>query len=105
MHDKQQSATFPEQYDYDKIKEELVITILEKTLLSVQIYHEVQLQLWIKYECDLHECYRHPEYLNEILKDQHDDLYESIMKSINQQLEIFSDAKSIAKFLQRINNS
>ena len=103
MQDKQQFFKSPEQYSYDKIKEELVFTVLEKTLVSAGIYHKVLLQLERKHNSDLHECYRHPKYLSMILKDQFDDSYKNILKSVNQQLDIFSDAKSIARFLQEIN--
>lgn len=80
-----------------------MFTILEKTLVSAQIYHKVLLELEKKYNCDLYDCYKHPEYLSTILKDLHDDSHISIMKSINQQLGIFSDAKSITRFLKAIN--
>lgn len=103
MQDRQQFFKSPERYDYDKVKEILVLTILEKTLVSARIYHKVLLELEKKYSCDLYDCYKHPEYLSTTLKDLHDDSYMSIMKSINQQLEIFSDAKSITRFLRAIN--
>jgi hypothetical protein len=103
MQDKQQFIKFPEQHGYDKIKEDLVFTVLEKTLVNARIYHKVLSQLGKKYNCDLHECYIHPEYLSETLKDQNDNSYNSIIRSINQQLEIFSNAESITRFLQAIN--
>ena len=103
MQDRQQFFEDTEQYRYDKVRENLVLTILEKTLVSAQIYHEVLLQLGKKYNCDLHDCYKHPSYLSTILKNQHDYSYKSITKSINQQLEIFSDAKPITAFLQAFN--
>ncbi len=103
MQDGQQFFKSTDQYRYDKVRENLVLTILEKTLASTQIYHKVLLQLEKKYNCSLHDCYKHPEYLSTILKDQHDNSYKSIMRSINQQLDIFSDVKSITIFLQAFN--
>ena len=105
MQDKQQVIKFPEQHGYDKIEEELIFIVLEKTLVNARIYHKALFQLGRKYKCDLHECCKHPEYLSEILKDQQqDNSYENIIKSINRQLGIFSDARSITKFLQTINH-
>lgn len=102
MQDRQQ--IFKSSEPHDKIREVLVLTILEKTLASAQIYHNVLLDLEKKYNSSLNGCYEHPEYLREILKDQHNNLYKHILKSITQHLEIFSDAKSIARFLQVINS-
>ena len=103
MQDGQQFFKPTDQYEYDKVKENLVLTILEKTLVSAQIYHSVLLQLEKKYNCTFHDCYRHPEYLSTILRDQYNNPYKSIMKSINQQLDIFSNVKSITIFLQAFN--
>ncbi|SMH71461.1 protein of unknown function [Candidatus Nitrosotalea okcheonensis] len=104
MQDRQQFFKSTDQGRYDKVRENLVLIILEKTLVSAQIYHKVLSQLEKKYNCSLYDCYKHPECLSTILKDQHNNSYKSITRSINQQLDIFADAKSIITFLQAFNH-
>jgi len=92
------------QHDYDKVRETLVSTILEKTLSDAGIYHQVILELDRKYNSNLHDCYKHPEYLSTTLENHHKDMYDIIITSINRYLEIFSYENSITKFLQTINH-
>ncbi len=92
-----------EQYNYEKVRERLVLTILEKTLSNAGIYNQVVLELDRKYNSRLNDCYRHPEYFSTTLENHHKDMHDDIITSINRQLEIFSYHNSITKFLQAIN--
>jgi hypothetical protein len=104
MPDTQQFAKPQEQHTYDKIREILVYTILEKTLSSAGIYHKMTSEIEKRYNCNLYDCYKHPEYFSSILGDKHGDMYDMITESINKQLEMFSYEKPIARFLQVINS-
>ena len=102
MPDSQQFIRTQEPYTSDKMQETLVHTVLEKTLSSIGIYHDVSSEIEKKYNCSIYECYRHPEYLKSTLEDKHADMYDIIIGSISKQLEIFSHEKPIARFLQVI---
>ena len=74
---------------------------VESSLLGhdVNAYEKVAELLSQKYGCNMHECYDHPEYLNEILKTFPGDLYYSIVESIRKGLGEFSHIDGISKFL------
>lgn len=101
MQDSQQFAK-TQLYTSDKIRESLVHIVLEKSLSSLGIYNSVASEIEKRYNCNMHECYRHPEYLKTILEDKHAETYDLITDSISRQLEIFSHEKHIARFLQVI---
>ena len=102
MPDSRQYIKPQEQYVSDKVRETLVYTVLEKTLSSIGIYQNVSSEIEKKYNCNMYECYRHPEYLKATLEDKHAEMYDLITGSISRQLEMFSHEKPIARFLQVI---
>ena len=104
MSDMQQFVKSQEQLTHDKIRETLVNTVIEKTLSSAGIYHTVSSEIKRRYNCNLYDCYEHPEYFISILEDKYDDRYDLITGSINKHLEMFSYEKPIARFLQVINS-
>ena len=75
--------------------------MIESTLLKIgkPIYEKVVHDLSKKYHCYLTDCYDHPEYLNEILKELYGNTHDVIVKSIKKQLDEFSNHKHIARFL------
>ncbi len=99
-----QFSSIQEQNNYDKVRETLVSTILEKTLSDAGIYHQVILELDIKYDSALKDCFRHPKYFSTTLEDYHREMYDTIVTSINRHLEIYSDKNSITEFLHAINH-
>lgn len=78
---------------------------IEKALLDVgkETYGKVILELYKRYQSYLPDCYEHPEYLSEILKELYGKAHHAIIKSINEQLGEFSYHKPIARFLEVIN--
>ena len=84
----------------------LVSVSIESALLgySVEIYHQVEDLLEKKYNCTFHDCYRHPEYLNEILKTLSRNSQYKITQSIRNVLEEFSYIKHVSKFLGTLNS-
>lgn len=91
-------------YTSDKIKETLVHIVLEKSLSSIGIYNSVASEIEKRYNCNMYECYNHPEYLKSILEDNHAGIYGLMIDSISKQLEMFTHEKHIARFLQVINS-
>ena len=89
-------------YTSDKIRETLVHIVLEKSLSSMEIYNNVASEIEKRYNCNMLECYRHPEYLKAVLEDKHAEIYDLITDSISRQLEIFAHEIHIAGFLQVI---
>jgi hypothetical protein len=70
---------------------------VEKTLLNIgkQTYDKVIDMLNEKYHSYLTDCYEHPEYLSEILKELYGNSQNVIMQSIKKELEEFSYRESL----------
>ena len=87
---------------YDKVRQGLVSTIVEKILLDIGsgAYCTVKDELKKRYQCHITDCYVHPEYLNSILQDLYGDASMQIVRIINKKLEEFSYQKPIAKFME-----
>ena len=65
------------------------------------VYEKVVDRLYNEYHCYLTDCYVHPEYLSQILKDIFGFASWIIIKSINEDLKEFRNKKdSIARFLE-----
>lgn len=104
MPDTPQFVKPQELHKYDKVREALVHTVLEKTLHSAGIYHTITSEIEKTYNCDLYDCYKHPEYFSSILESRHGEMYDLVTGAISKQLEMFSYEKPIARFLQAINS-
>ena len=89
------------EYDYDMVRKALVSLAVEKALFEIgkPVYEKVVETLYKEYHCYLPDCYDHPEYLNEILNKLYGSAHDIIVKSINKQLDEFSNHKHIARFL------
>ena len=73
-------------YDNDLVKKALVSLVIETTLLEIgkEMYNKIVHDLYQKYHSYIPDCYDHPEYLNEILKDLYGNAYKVIVEK-NQQ--------------------
>ena len=82
----------------------LTVLVMEKTLLDVgkPVYDTVLYLLDKRYHCYLSDCYEHPEYLNEILKELYGNSYVVIAEKIKKQLEEFSYKANVGKFIEVI---
>jgi hypothetical protein len=58
------------------------------------------LLIYKKYNSYFKECYEHPEYLSEILRQLYGNGHKAIVKSIRKQLEEFAYNTPIEKFLK-----
>ncbi len=88
----------------NKAYKTMVVLAIEHTLLktSANTLEKVQSELYQKFNCDISECYEHPEYLNKILKDLFGVAQHEIIKNVNRYLDEFSYQEQIAKFLDKI---
>jgi len=77
---------------------------MEAALLKIgkPTYEKILHDLYEKYHCNLTDCYEHPEYLNEVLRKLYGNAHDTIVKSINEELEEFSYKEPIKKFLEGI---
>jgi hypothetical protein len=82
----------------------LVCLVIESTLLKIgkptydKVVHDLN-----KNSHYLTDCYEHPEYLDEVLKELYGNAHDVIVQSINKQLEEFSYQEPIKRFLKVIN--
>lgn len=88
----------------NKICKTMVVLAIEHTLLktSANTLEKVQTDLYQKFNCDISECYEHPEYLNKILKDLVGVAQHEIVNNVNLYLDEFSYQEQIAEFLAKI---
>lgn len=89
----------------EKAKLALVSASVESSLLGcdVEAYEKVVQLLNKKYDCNMADCYRHPEYLNEIFHNLSENSRYYVVKSIQKGLGEFSYIKGISKFLDKLN--
>ena len=82
----------------------LVIFAIEDVLSNMgkPVLEQVYAKLYSKHHCFITDCYEHPEYLNSILKDLFGDSYESVIKSIEQNLEDFAEQEPVKNFLTKL---
>ena len=74
--------------DKEQLRKALVSLSVEKTLLKIgePVCDKVVKQLSKEYNCYLPDCYKHPEYLNKVLKKIFGDSYISIVEVIKKEL-------------------
>lgn len=82
----------------------LAIWAIEKTLLDLgkPTYDKVIDMLKNEYHCYLTDCYKHPEYLNAVLKKLSDDSHVAIVVSITNELKEFLYKEPIRRFVEAI---
>lgn len=88
----------------DKEIKSIVVLAIEYTLLKVSksTLEKVQAELHQKYKCDISDCYKHPEYLDRVLRDLFGNSHHEITREVNHYLEEFSYQRPIAEFLDKI---
>jgi len=94
---------FPTQYEIDKA---LVSLAIEYTLMDCgkDVYHKVVEKLNDN-DFKITDCFDHPEYLNEILKDLFGKSYTKIIHSINIWLDDSASDQLISDFLVAVRKS
>jgi hypothetical protein len=81
----------------------LVGLAIEHTLLQIgkPIFDKVENQFREKYQCSIIDCYDHPEYLNEILREVFGKSHSDIIKAIEEFLKEFRQ-EPIEIFIEKI---
>lgn len=83
----------------------MVALEIERTILEIDGTHlldkltEILLK---KHQASIPDCYEHPEFLNEALKELFGDGYKPIVEKIKKQLEDFAYEKQISEFIVKI---
>lgn len=83
----------------------LVGLAVEKTLLEMgkPELDQVSERLSEKYHCQIFDCYEHPQYLNQVLKDLYGNSYKAIVEKIQKNIGEFYTEESVIHFLKVIN--
>ena len=87
---------------YDKeIMEESITLSIEHALLKMgnPELELVKSRLKEEYNCEISDCFTHPEYLKKILCDLFGEAYQDILKTINERLQKTNMDKPIMQFL------
>ena len=87
-----------------KLKKDIVLYVLNMTLLEsgTKIHDMINRSLYEKYHSNISECFENPEYLCDVLRFVFDDTYDTILESIVENLERFSQESGIKEFLDNI---
>lgn len=83
----------------------LVTLVIEQTILELDgtsLYDKLIEILYKKHKASVPDCYEHPEYLNEALKEMFGDAYKPVVAKIKEQLDEFVEDKQISNFLVKI---
>ena len=95
--------SLPDDYTITKV---LVFLSVEKALREINdaILVKVTEILKEKYNSYLYDCYDHPEYLNQILKDYFGDSFTAITDTIKKYLEEYSYHTKVKQFIKVVCN-
>jgi len=95
--------SLPDDYTITKV---LVFLSVEKALreISDTVFEKVTEILKEKYNSYLYDCYDHPEYLNQILKDFFGDCFGAITDTIKKYLAEYSNRKQVNHFIKVVCN-
>lgn len=90
--------------DMTKVRRALVMVAIEKTLLEFgkPTYNLVIQRLEKEYHSYVSDCYEHPNYLQNVLKELFGKSSDLIIGSITKNLSEFSDTPHIREFLDSI---
>jgi len=92
--------------DHNTITKVLVFFTVEKALREINdtVFEKVTKVLKEKYNCYLYDCYEHPEYLNQVLKDYFGDSFVVITDTIKKYLEEYSYQTKVKQFIKVVCN-
>jgi hypothetical protein len=92
-------------YDDRNVRKIVVGLAIEHTLLKINknLLDKVENIIWKRYHCSIADCYDHPDYINQVLKEIFGSSYSEVVKSVEKYLEEFKNEYVIEKFLEKIN--
>lgn len=88
----------------EQIKKALITITIERVLLEMgkPVLDAFTKKLYKKYNCYIPDCFDHPEYLSQILKEMYGKSSKTLVSEIMDDLVKFSDQKPIANFIKII---
>lgn len=95
--------SLPDDYTITKV---LVFFAVEKSLREINetVFEKVTEVLKEKYDCYLYDCFEHPEYLNQVLKDFFGGSFVVITDKIKKHLAEYSDQIKVKQFIKVVCN-
>jgi len=95
--------SLPDDYTITKV---LVFLSVEKALREINdtVFDKVVEVLKEKYNSYLYDCYDHPEYLNQILKNYFGNSFVAITDTIKKYLAEYSSRKKVNHFIKVVCN-
>ncbi|MGI0047146.1 MAG: hypothetical protein ACREBB_08170 [Nitrosotalea sp.] len=92
--------------NYDRMGKTLISLAIEHCLLQIgrSTFEKVESQLRARYQLSITDCYEHPQYLNEILKETFGKSHTEVIKSIDSFLSEFRDERYIEEFMEKISH-
>ncbi len=90
--------------DSNQARKALVALVIERALLKISktALDQVSNSLYEEHHCYLGDCYEHPEYLANALRDLFGNSHTVIVESIKKELIDFTEHKPIERFLKII---
>lgn len=90
--------SLPDDYTITKA---LVFLSTQEVLREINnaVYEKVSSILKEKYNCYLYDCYDHPEYLNQILKEFYGDSFTAITDNIKSKVGRYSERTKVNEFI------
>ena len=87
-----------------QIKKALIAITIERILLEMgkPVLDAFTKKLYKNYNCYLSDCYDHPEYLSQTLKEMYGNSSKTVVFEIMDSLKGFSDQKPIENFIKII---
>ena len=87
-----------------QIKKALISITIEKVLLEMgrPVFDAFTKKLYKNYNCYLPDCYDHPEYLSQTLKEMYGTSAKTLVLEIMDNLKEFSDQKPFENFIKII---
>ena len=84
----------------------LIALSIEKVLLDISkpMLDKVAAKLYKEYHCYIHDCYEHPDYLNNVLRSVFGNSYVTIAKSIKLELIEHLEDKAVLRLINTIVN-
>ena len=89
----------------ESINQALVTIVIEKALTEKgeEVYDKTVQILKNEYQCELSDCYTHPEYLRQVLEKHFGGIRKDIVDSINKDLKNYNKSPEMDRFLSIIN--
>jgi hypothetical protein len=97
---------FPRYYLVSYSKKSIVVLAIENTLLKTggsALLDEVNSRLYKKFNSSISDCFEHPVYLKEILKEIFGQAHDEITKSIVDEMKPFDYDDAVMQFVEKIN--